>query len=245
MNELEQQLRELAADVEYPPTPELATSLAARLDEELARRRAAQRRRLLLVAVGALGAVAAAVLSVSQTRTVVFELLGLRRAAIERVRAVAEPRAADDLGLGRRVSLAQARRLVAYPLVLPAFEAGPPKMVYVDARPPGGRVVMLLSDDGGEPILFTQFRGETDDRVIREDAPVPIRVQPLAVSGVPGYWLEGEPRRFRYVDATGKRRAETSRLAGGTLVWERGELLLALEGEVTKERAVEIARTVG
>ena len=69
-------------------------------------------------------------------------------------------------------------------------------------------------------------------------------VQEVTVGGEPGYWFSGEPHFFTYLDATGQVRDEQTRLAGNTLIWQRGDLTLRLEGQLSKEEALRIAESM-
>jgi hypothetical protein len=70
------------------------------------------------------------------------------------------------------------------------------------------------------------------------------RAEPVSVGGRPGLWLTGTPHGFAYLDARGVIRAETLRLAGDTLVWERGGLVLRLESALSKRRAIALAASL-
>jgi hypothetical protein len=61
---------------------------------------------------------------------------------------------------------------------------------------------------------------------------------------VPGYRITGRPHAFVYVDARGRTREETLRLAGDTLLWTRDGISYRLEGPVSAARALRIARSV-
>jgi hypothetical protein len=69
-------------------------------------------------------------------------------------------------------------------------------------------------------------------------------VEEVTVGGEPGYWFSGEPHFFTYIDADGQFREERTRLAGNTLIWQRGDLTLRLEGQLPKEEAVRIAESM-
>ena len=69
-------------------------------------------------------------------------------------------------------------------------------------------------------------------------------VEQVTVGGEPGYWFSGEPHFFAYRDAAGTLREEQTRLAGNTLIWQRGDLTLRLEGELPKEEAIRIAESM-
>lgn len=60
-----------------------------------------------------------------------------------------------------------------------------------------------------------------------------------------GYWIDGEPHLFfSYRDERGQLRQDRSRLAGNVLLWERGDLTLRIEGNLTKVEALRIAESV-
>jgi len=65
----------------------------------------------------------------------------------------------------------------------------------------------------------------------------------VRVRGEPGYFLSGNPHEFSYFDRRGEYRQEIVRLAGNTLLWERGPLTLRLEADINKEEALKIARS--
>src|SRR5439155_12047013 len=119
MAELEHSLRTLAADVQWPATPDFAERLV------LAPRR--RRRRVLLAAIAAAVAIAVAVaLAVPSARSSILRFLHLGGVTIERVstlpQATERPLAAD---LGHPVTPAEARVLLGAPFLLPDT-AGPP-----------------------------------------------------------------------------------------------------------------------
>ncbi len=64
----------------------------------------------------------------------------------------------------------------------------------------------------------------------------------MSVNGRRGFWLEGAPHEFVFLDPQGNPFLETLRLARNTLLWEQGDLTLRIEGDVTKEEALAVAR---
>ena len=62
--------------------------------------------------------------------------------------------------------------------------------------------------------------------------------------GAAGYWIVGRPHEVMLVDRHGRPFPETVRLAGNTLVWQRGELTMRIEGRFGKAKALRIARSV-
>jgi hypothetical protein len=271
--DLEQALADLAASLEFPPTPDLAAAVTARLDEAPARRPAAPaRRRGLLaglvgrpgwrrLAVAGLAAVllAVAVLVASPgTREAVARRLGLRGVGVQLggpppPTVTTRPGERLDLGLGERVTLEEARRRVGFPVLVPgAAGFQQPAAVYVnEAVPAGGRVDLVYRARPGlsaSPftdvgLLVTEFRGQPTPEFLKKVAVLGM-VEEVRVGGEPGYWFSGEPHFFTYRDAAGNLRDEQTRLAGNTLVWQRGELTLRIEGEISKQEALRIAESM-
>jgi hypothetical protein len=50
---------------------------------------------------------------------------------------------------------------------------------------------------------------------------------------------------FAFRDREGNFRESTARLAGKTLLWQQGDVTLRLEGELSKQQALRIARSTG
>jgi len=267
--ELEQTLADLAAALEFPPTPDLAAAVGARLDEAPAGAPARARRRgwpiglsgWRRLAVAGLVAVllAAAVLVASPgTREAVARRLGLRGVGVELggpppPTVTTRPGERLDLGLGGRVTLEEARRRVGFPVLVPgAAGFRRPAAVFVDEdEPPGGRVDLVYRARPGLPaspftdagLLVTEFQGQPSPLFLKKVA-VAGMVEEVTVGGEPGYWFSGEPHFFTYQDARGAVREERTRLAGNTLIWQRGDLTLRLEGEITEQEALAIAESM-
>jgi hypothetical protein len=267
--ELEQALADLAAALEFPPTPDLAAAVGARLDEAPARAPAPARRRgwpiglygWRRLAVAGLVAVllAAAVLVASPgTREAVARRLGLRGVGVELggpppPTVTTRPGERLDLGLGERATLEEARRRVGFPVLVPgAAGFRQPAAVFVNGNmPPGGRVDLVYRARPGLPaspftdagLLVTEFRGQPSPDFLKKVAVLGM-VEEVTVGGEPGYWFSGEPHFFTYQDARGEVREEQTRLAGNTLIWQRGDLTLRLEGEITRQEALAIAESM-
>jgi hypothetical protein len=267
--DLERALADLAAALEFPATPDLAGAVAARLEEAPApgparvrhRGRPAGRPGWRRLAVAGLVAVllAAAVLVASPgTREAVARRLGLRGVGV-RIGGPPPPTVTTtpgtrlDLGLGERATLAEARRRVGFPVLVPSAAGfARPDAVFVDeAVPGGGRVDLVYRARTGLPaspftdagLLITEFRGQPTPEFLKKVTVMGV-VQEVTVGGQPGYWFSGEPHFFTYQDARGNLREEQTRLAGNTLIWQRGDLTLRLEGELSKEEALRIAESM-
>jgi hypothetical protein len=267
--DLDRALTDLAASLEFPPTPDLAAAVSARLGEAPATRPRPRPRRWSWswpvgwrrLAVAGLAAVllAAVVLVASPgTREAVARRLGLRGIGVELggpppPTVTTVPGARLDLGLGERVGLEEARRRVGFPVLVPgAGGLERPDATFVsEADPAGGRVDLVWGARPGLPasaftdagLLITQFQGEPTPEFIKKVAGAGL-VEFVEVGGEPGYWFSGEPHFFTYRDAAGNFREEQTRLAGNTLIWQRGALTLRLEGELSKEEAIRIAESM-
>jgi hypothetical protein len=68
-------------------------------------------------------------------------------------------------------------------------------------------------------------------------------LEKVTVNGHPGFWIQGAPHFFFYrvAGTSGSVEQETLRLAGNTLIWTQGNLLLRLEAQVDKDTALRIA----
>ena len=70
------------------------------------------------------------------------------------------------------------------------------------------------------------------------------RIDRVTVQGEPGFWLSGASHSLLYEEPNGTVRDVPARLAGPTLVWRHGDRTLRLEADVTKSRALAIARSI-
>jgi hypothetical protein len=222
MAELDVALRELGRHVEFPPTPDLASALRTRLE------RPRRWSRPLAVALAVLVVAVGAVLAVPPARTAVLDWLGLRGVSIVRVDELPPTPATERLDLGRKITPEAAPLW----LVVPDEE---PDSIYLE----NGRVSLLWGTPDRVRLLLTEFQGMAFiEKLIQTDT----RVERVTVNGQPGAWIE-EPHIVFFEDPRGRMRQSTGRLAGKTLLWQHGEVTLRLEGDLSKEEALRIART--
>jgi hypothetical protein len=273
--ELERALADLAAHLEQPQAPPpLAEAVMARIAEGPAAdaRRArvpgvprvpAPRlprrgwRRIAVAALALLVLAAGIVVATPGAREAVARRLGILGIEIHQggpAPTVTAPTgttagrgATGTLGLGRRVSLEQARAAVSFRLLVPSqpgFER--PDEVYLSDEVPGGRVDLVYLPRPGLPaspftnagLLITEFQATPlVGKFVKEGT----RIEEVVVSGEQGYWLGDEPHEFAYQDRNGVLRQETARLAGSTLIWTQGPVTLRLEGQISKQQALRIA----
>lgn len=214
------------------------------------------------VAAAVLAAVAliAGLLAASpDARSTVLRWLGLEGARIERREPAVPPgRQGAPLDLGERVTAGELRRRQRFKIARPRLAAlGAPTAVYLDdGAAPGGAVTLTWSQrpqltgparqpGGSAPaLLLTEVLGAIRPSIGKAAGPA-TRVEPVRIGGRPGFWLSGAPHELAFLDARGEPRAATLRLAGETLLWEAGGLLLRLEGAASKSAALRIARSLG
>jgi hypothetical protein len=237
--ELEQRLRALGDEAAWPATPDLASAVADRLAgapsvEEhglwrrvLDTRRSRGRRRALVAALAALLLVPAAAAFGDD----VLEWLGLRSVEVRREPALppgARRPALDDLGA--RVTLAEAGRRARFAPVVPE-RLGEPDEVRVR-----GGVVTLVYDGGA--LLLAELRGALDRDLVRKIAGPGTRVRQLPGGGL---FFSGRDHVYLYLRPDGSVAEGRPFLAGNTLLVERGDLLLRLEGRgLTPARGLEL-----
>ena len=251
---LESRLRALAAETEFPPTPDVAAAVRSRIAVAPVppkRFRFARRpsRRALAVAIACVVALpAAAIAAVPGARHAVLDWLGLRSVRVRTVPALppappgpgSRPSGRPGADLGRRATLARARAQLPFSVRVPRALGSPPR-VFLASSPPGGRVSLIYR--GPPRLLVTEFRGSHTRTFLEKTAGPGTTVERVRVSGAPGAWLAGRPHGFIYADAHGVIREESTRVAGNVLLWERGGVVFRLEGRVSKAAALRIARS--
>ena len=152
--------------------------------------------------------------------------------------------------------LSEARERVGMPVATPDDPAlGSPDAVYRDSGLAGGMVSMVwaarpglpASDQTGVGLLISQFDGQVNRDGFRKLVDQGVRVDEVTVAGEEGWWLHGATHLFlrRAGSLDESHPVVPTRLAGDTLLWERGGLTFRLEGRISFTRAVEIAASIG
>jgi hypothetical protein len=238
MPELERELRSL--DVEWPETPELAERVRARLEPTRPSRWKSLRRPLAIALVVAVAAVAATLALSPGARSALLELFHLKGVTVELVDELPEVPVRRTLDLGERVTLAEAQRRAGFRL-LTSEELGPPDAVYER----DGFVTFLYGAREEPRLLLSQFRGFVDELFVKKLGKRATGVRFVPVAGGSGVFMGGKPHFFWFLTADGRRVDDEPYLAGTTLLWERGDLTLRLEAELTQAKAIALAATVG
>jgi hypothetical protein len=236
VNELERTLVSLGRELALPEAPDIVgsvlTSVAPRERPQL------PRRRLVLAVALVLVALVAATLAIPSARSALFRALhigGEEIHVVDRLPAVRPPARLDRV-LGSEVSLAEARRAAGFPL----HELDEkPDRVYLGEL---GTVWFLYGTPEHVRLLLAQTPHESvDRRFFQKFAAGGTRVEPLFVDGAPGVFLSGNPHLVIILDRSGRPVAETARLAHSVLVWSRGGVAYRLEGDLTRDQALDLA----
>ena len=244
MTELERALVGLGGELAFPETPDLSERVLGRLALEPSEPR--RRRRALVLVLAVLAVAVAAAMAVPQARTAILEFFRLRGATVERVETLPRvpPATETTLDLGR--PLPGTRADVLIPAAL-----GPPDAAYADDEDYGRRLTLVYEPGPGVPespytgvgILVSEFLGEGATRYVEKLAEAGTRIERLQVGAYPALWLEGGPH-IVFFEKEGRVFEDEGRLAGNTLLVERDEMLVRIEGEISRERAVEIAESL-
>jgi hypothetical protein len=195
---------------------------------------------VLTVALAVLVAAVVATLAVPPARTAVLRWLGIGSVRVVRVDELAP---ATRVGVlpGRSVTLAEARRAVPFELLDPPADLGPPDQVLLL---PGDRAVTLVWGAAATPRLtVTQLPGAPAPWLVGKLVPPGTAVEQFREDGRAALWLSGSPHQIAVLDpGTGEPIYDAPRLAGNTLLVERRDLTLRVEGDLTRRRALEVAR---
>jgi hypothetical protein len=245
MTELEQRLALLRDEVAWPPTPDLAGAVAARVAAEPRHRGGhVSRLRALRPATVALAVLVAAVIvavtlaAAPGVRARIADWLGIGAVRVERVERLPDVGPGRDLGLGRRTTLAGARRSAGVPL--PAIAAlGAPDAVYADRSGSRGASLVYLARPGlpavtrGIGALLTILPGG-DVALVKKLLVAGTSVTGVDIDGAIGVYIAGEPHVV----------TPPGRLAGNTLLWVRGATTYRLETKLGRAAALRLARSV-
>jgi hypothetical protein len=230
---LRAELAALGRAVRVPePGDAFADAVLARLPDRPAVRRRRQGWRWL---VAALTAVFVGVLAAPPVRAQLADWFGFAGVRVHTGPAPTPSLAPAPPASASSVSTARAQALVRFPVRLPAA-LGPPDDVRVS---PDRRVVSATWATPSGPVRLDQFDGHLD-YVFAKTAP---DARWVTVDGAPALWFDA-PHAVVVLQSGGAPRTESARLAGHTLIWERGEVTMRLEGDLTLERAVAVAASV-
>jgi hypothetical protein len=261
--ELEAALRRLGQQLDVPTRPPYAALVQQQLEPASGGRRArpllARRVRSLHpleAAAVVLLVVVSVIIAVPASRQAVADLFGIAGVEVHPLPSTTAPvpRTSLDPGLdlGDPVSLAEARRLVSFPVAVPsAAGLGAPDAVYVRRGQGLESVSLVYRPRAGFPAVFdshvglllSEYAGTATpyfDKYVDQQPP-PTRV---TVAGRwPGLYFPG-PQQVFVRDPGGEVHEEHPRLSAPTLVWVRGAVTYRMEATVDQERALGVAASL-
>jgi hypothetical protein len=235
---LVRELRALGAGVANKPSvpvPAIADAVLARLPASPPPRpRSSLLRRRLVTLVAAVVALLAGLLAAPPVRAAVADWFGFGgvqvRIAPTPGRTTAPP---PPAALGT-ASLADAEAALGFAPLVPA-ELGPPDAVEVSAD---RRSVSMSWSAGPDGMLRLDQWAAGLDGLAAKTAP---GVTFTTVGQDFAIWFDSPHEVVLTTHDHGGTRTERPRLAGHTLIWQSGGATLRLEGDLTRERAVQIA----
>ena len=232
MSELERRLQELGGEIAYPATPGFELVFDRRPERPRLRRPLAVAFALLVVAL-------AGVLAFSPgARSAFLELFHIRGATVELVETLPDTQA-QRLGFGEQVSRQEAERRAGFELVGLDEE---PDAFFIR---PDGLVSLVYGDPAKPRLVLSQARGGIFDGFIKKAGGRGTIVRRVEVDGEPGLYVSGPEHFVMFLDENGLISDERTYLAGTVLLWNRGDLLLRLEGDLTQAEALRLAESVG
>ncbi len=231
MNELERRLQELGGEIAYPATPRFDLGF----DHRAAR---AGRLRPLALGFAILVAALAGVLAFSPgARSAFLEIFQIRGATVERVETLPDVKV-QRVDFGERVSRGEAERRAGFELLDLGDEAD---AIFVR---PDGLASLVYGDPARPRLVLSQARGALYEGFVKKTGSRRTTIRNVTVDGEQGLFVDGADHFVMFRDANGRITDEETYLAGTVLLWNRGALLLRLEGDLTEDEALELARSV-
>lgn len=247
--EMDGLLRRTAQAFIYPPTPELATVVTARLRQpegpfanvltSWLRRPAV---RLAVAGLAVLLAVAGVALGVPQSRTALAEFFGLSHVEVRIEQPVPAGEEAPEVfpkDFAERLTLDEARDAADFRLLIPTYPAAAsvPDAVY-QQRFADDTVIIFVYEDEGFDLYQSRLRGSFFKGV-------PEGILEVQVAGVPGLWVSKGGHGAAYLDLEGELVSGSERFVDrATLLWESDGITYRLETSLSLEAALRIAESL-
>jgi hypothetical protein len=252
VNELERELLALGDEIAWPPTPDLAAAVGARIATEprrpagrawrwpwqLERPRLATALAAMLVVLIAFGVLLA---SSPGVRATLRDWLGIGSVRITRVERLPDLAPARELGLGKRVTMARAE--ADFGTIATVRALGAPDAIYLGEGLPHRVSLVYIARPGlpagkaGIGALLDEIQGDTPLVYAEKLVGARVPITHVKVNGDDGYFIGGShalqlPDELR------------PRLAGNTLVWQHDAVTYRLETALGLRQALALARSV-
>ncbi len=252
--DIEARLTAMTAAIDWPATPNLGPAVTRRI----ATTPHWYERRWVMAAAAVL-VIAALLVAYTPTRDAIADFLNLHT-TITRTNVLPSPSPLPAgplgrrLGLGDRVTLATAQAKVNWVIVIPS-SLGDPDEVYLQGPqtgPPEGEVTLVYGSRPGIPVsaetsvsvLITEARGSVDQVFFGKGLGQGTTIEDVTVKGHAGWWISGQPHSFYFVGTDGQGRMETLRLATNTLILDADGTIVRIEGDLTRQQALDLAASL-
>ena len=233
---LEAQLVELGRSLDVPEPPDLAPAVMARIAPRHVR--AMPRRLVLAVALAVLAALGAT-LAIPPARSAFLRILHIGGEEIHIVEKLppVKPQLNLEVALGPRVTLAEAQRRVPF-RIRELDEKADAVFFSVQTR----TVWFLYGSAQHVRLLVAQTPGSVDAGLLfKKMAAEGTRIDEVTVEGELGAFLSGKPHFVMLLNDQGQPVGDSVRLARDVLIWSKDGVAYRIEGDLTKERALELA----
>jgi hypothetical protein len=254
--DFETQLQSIASGMEYPPTPDIAGSVGARLPRPQVRSMSRNYARLLLLAVVLL----ASLLFIPAVRAAVLDVIQVGVVRIFRSEPTTVPQSIPPIGMpvtatpaptlpsllplleqmSGETTLSEAQQSVGYPILLPTYPEGigEPDRVFVQEA--DGPMTILVWTDPQHPDQVRMSLHFIPDESWAVDKFAPRAIDETSVNGRRAVWAVGPyPIMLQNGDM------KISRLVNGhVLIWEDNGVTYRLEMDLSMEEAVRIAESL-
>jgi hypothetical protein len=229
VSSLEQRLQALGRELAFPPEPDLAVTPHG----------ASKPFPWRWVALAAAVLALTAAFAVPSARTSILRFFHIQGATVERVETLPPAQERSNAGgLGRRVSVREAERLLGFRMLLPPLD-GEPRVHLLDSV-----LATVILRVAGRPVLLSEYAAR-DYNLLKKSVGDKTHVEPVRVAGEPGLWVEGPPHTLTYFSAGGEFRQRTVKIRGNVLLWTHGPVTVRLEGRISKAQALRVARHIG
>ena len=114
--------------------------------------------------------------------------------------------------------------------------------LYVRNPPRGAMVSFLYGTPQQARLIVSELRADFHP-FLQKTLAQTSTAESVKVNGGEGWWLTGS-HFVEYADAAGRFGGAPARLAGRVLLWMKGPVLYRIEGPLTKQQAVEIAKSI-
>lgn len=243
-------LKSAAAEM-FPPTPDLASFVTARLESGQRDRRPRARRSGVFAAAALLAVLLVGPFFFSPAlREAAADFFGVPGVEIEVIEE--QPSAVlSPPELGVEVDLTAVRSEVPFAVRVPAT-LGAPDRVYLDRDVAGGLVSLVYAassrlpeaEETGVGLLVMQFEGTVEGSFMKKISGPETEFELVTVDGGTAYWLSGAPHPISYEASDGTFGEVPARLAANTLLFTRDGITYRIEGDILLERAVAIAESL-